>query len=601
VNRQATTRKIRFGDFELDLGTGELRKHKHKVRLQDQPFQILVSLLERQGEVVSREDIRRKLWPGHTIVEFDHSINAAVKRLRDTLQDSAEKPRFVETLGRRGYRFIAPILEAPEEAPDTKVTHWASMAARFTQASQRNGRERNSSIAVLPFLNLSSETENEYFSDGLAEELINELAHIPGLKVIARTSAFSFKAQNRDIREIAQILGVANVVEGSVRRSGARVRVIVQLIEAGEGTHLWSERYDREMTDIFAIQEEISTSIAGALRVHLAPAAEHPRPALPAYEAYLKARHCLTSFTRDSLEQARVSYEHSIQVDPTFAAAHSGLAMAYVSLVLPGIMPAHTAMPLARSAALQALRIDAESQEANAVLGMVAALYDLDWQTAASQFRLAMSREPISPYVRWYHSFSYLLPMAHAKQSVEECLRGMEDDPLNFMGGFHYAGALLASGNSEAGEAYLDELSALHVTLYQPYYLLALSRAAAGKHREALTAAEKAYSLAPWSATTKGLFAGLLHHAGHSERAERLRNELLPAEHYGSAMALSLFDLGRADLDAAAAWLQKAVEERDTRFVLFFGLMRAFQPAVFRDNARWKAIAQSLKIPTEVS
>jgi TolB-like protein len=570
---------VHFGPFELDLRAAELRKHGRRIRLQEQPFQILIELLEHPGQVVLREEIRKKLWPNDTVVEFDHSINAAVKRLRDSLQDSAEKPRYIETLARRGYRFIAPVLRQPHEARQPEV---------------------GASIAVLPFANTSGDKEDEYFSDGLSEEIINELSRIPGLKVIARTSAFAFKGKQDDIRRIASALNVAHIVEGSVRRSGNRMRITAQLVAASDGTHLWSERFDREIADIFAVQDEIARSVAAVLRVHLTCRSRQYVPKLPAYEAYLKARHCLAAFTRESLPRSKDFYEQAIAVDSGFAEAHSGLAMASVSVVFPGITAAHESMPLANAAARRALDLDPVSQEAHAVLGMVAALYDSDWKEAKRRFQLALSREPVPSYVRWYYSYSYLLPMSRTREAVQQCMLGLQDDPLNFLGGFHFACALLAGGDAESGEAQIRQLSAVHSNLYQPYYLLALSQAVRGFHREALTAAEKACSLAPWSTTTRGLFAGLLNYSGQPSAADQLRNGLLPADQYGAPMGLALFHLGCSEIDQAAQWAEKAIEQRDTRMVVLIALVRAFWPSLFSSGSRWSGIARTLGIPSEV-
>jgi len=586
---------VHFGEFELDLRAAELCKGNQRVRLQEQPFQILVQLLEHPGEVVLREEIRKKLWPGGTVVEFDHSINAAVKRLRDALQDSAESPHYIETVARRGYRFIGSVSRKPESSP-TEV----GPAATMVGGAARDQLQRNASIAVLPFANIGGDVDNEYFSDGLAEELINELAHVPGLKVVARTSAFAFKGKQEDIRNIALALGVENVLEGSVRKAGARVRISAQLIAANDGTHLWSERYDREMADIFVVQDEIAQAIATALRMHLRDRSRQYIPRLPAYEAYLKARYCLAGFTRESLPQSRDFYEQSIALDAGFAPAHSGLALALVSLVLPGITPAHIAMPLAREAANMALEIDPALQEAHAVLGMVAALYDFDWNEAERRFRLATAREPIPPYVRWYYSFAYLLPMGRTRESARQCRRGMEDDPLNFIGGFHYAGALLAGGNTEAGQAYLRQLSELHVSLYQPYYLLALSQAIRGQHLEGLTAAETAHSMAPWSTTTRGLLGGLLRRTGEANRANELHDELRTGDQYGAAMGLALFHVGCLETVQAAEWAARAVEQRDTRMILFMGLLRASRPNMVASDPRWSSIARTIGIPLRV-
>jgi serine/threonine-protein kinase len=448
---------------------------------------------------------------------------------------------------------------------------------------------------------MSSDTENEYFSDGLAEELINKLANGSGLKVIARTSAFAFKGRHEDIRNIARALGVENLVEGSVRRAGPRVRITAQLIAASDGTHLWSERYDRELTDIFSIQDEIAQSIATALRVRLVGTSRQYTPRLAAYDMYLKARHYLAAFSRESLPRSRDLYEQTIAMEEAYALAHSGLAMALVSLVLPGITPSHIAMPLARKAAKRALELDPSLHEAHAMLGMVAALYDFDWKEAEERFLLAMAREPIPAYIRWYYSFSYLSPMGRTGESMRQCMYGMQDDPLNFIGGFHYAGALLAGGNAEAGEAHLRQLSELHPTLYQSFYLLALSQAVRGAPREALNAAEMAYSLAPWSPTTKGLFAGILKSSGDAARAGELLDQILPVDQYGSAMGLSLFHVACGEMEHAAKWAEKAVAQRDTRMFFLTGLVRASQASLFRSHGRWSAIARTFGISTTVS
>jgi len=579
---------LRFGEFELDVRAAELTKSGRRIRLQEQPLQILLELLEHPGEIVLRDEIRERLWPDNTIVEFDHSINAAVRRLREALQDSAENPRYIETLARRGYRLIVPVSREPEKPSQQRIEAPTPVTRR---------PEHTASIAVLPFANISGDPENEYFSDGLAEEIINQLAHVPGLKVIARTSAFAFKGRQEDIRNIGNVLGVANLLEGSVRRAGSRVRVSAQLIAATDGTHLWSERYDREMTDIFAVQDEIAQAIITALRVQLTETHRQYAPRLPAYDAYLKGRHFLAAFTRESLPRSRDFYEQAIALDADFAPAHSGLALSLVSLVLPGITPAHVAMPLARAAAKRALDIDPTLQEAYAVLGVASALYDFDWNEAGRQFRTAMAREPVPPYIRWCYSFSYLLPMGRASESVQECLRGIEDDPLNFMGGFHYAGALLSSGEVEAGEAYLRQLTELYPSLYQPWYLLALSQAVRGSHKEAFAASERAYSLALWSTTTRGLFAGLLGWAGEEDSANQLSHELLSLDQYGAAMGITLFHVGRSKMEQAAEWAEKAVEQRDTRMILLMGLLRASRPDLLLPDNRWSAVARRLGIP----
>ena len=243
---------MRFGVFEVDFRSGELRKQGVKIKLQKQPFQVLEILLERPGEVVTREELQKRIWPPDTFVDFEQGLHGAIKRLREALDDSAESPRFIETLSRRGYRFIAP-------ASGTAIDAHAALRVNVTRDS----------IAVLPFTNISSDPENDFFADGITEEIINALAQIRELHVVARSSAFSFKGKHADARSVGEQLNVRTVLEGSVRKYGNRLRITAQLVNAADGYHLWSERYDREMKDVFEIQDEIARSIAGLLRVTL--------------------------------------------------------------------------------------------------------------------------------------------------------------------------------------------------------------------------------------------------------------------------------------------------------------------------------------------
>jgi TolB-like protein len=247
----SASQRLRFGDFDVDLRSGQLCKRGIRIKLQDQPFQVLHVLLEHAGEMVSREELQKRIWPADTFVDFDQGLNNAIKKLRDALADDAEKPRFIETLSKRGYRFIGHI-----EVP-ANVARTAAVPAAITVDS----------IVVLPFINMGPDREDEFFTDGITEEIINALAQIKELHVVARRSAFSFKGKHIDPRVIREQLQVRTVLEGSVRRSGHHLRITVQLVNAVDGYHLWSERYDRETRDIFEIQDEIARSIVHRLKV----------------------------------------------------------------------------------------------------------------------------------------------------------------------------------------------------------------------------------------------------------------------------------------------------------------------------------------------
>jgi TolB-like protein len=293
-------------------------------------------------------------------------------------------------------RHRASSLESPADESRTVAI------ARNTAITTESGLERVPSIAVLPFANMSADKEQEYFSDGLAEEIINALATIDGLKVIARTSAFAFKGQNTDVRRIAEALGVAHILEGSVRRAGNRIRVTAQLITASDGSHLWSERYDRELADVFAVQDEISAAITAALKVKLSPqVAARPRhtPALPAYEALLKARHFHWKVTAESMNQSKVFYEQAIALDPQFALAHALYGDYLFGRTTVGLSPFREVEPAIRAVAQRALELDPSLADAHGPLCLLASSFDYDWNEAGRQFALATPGGRGSPHV----------------------------------------------------------------------------------------------------------------------------------------------------------------------------------------------------------
>jgi TolB-like protein len=349
---------VRFGAFELEPESGELRKQGLKVRLQEQPFQILQILLEHPGKVVTREELQQRIWPSDTFVDFDHGVYNAIKKLREALGDSADTPRYVETLSRRGYRFIAP-LNGPVSEPRSP--------APATGALQ-------DSIAVLPFLNMSADPENEFFADGITEEIINALAQIEQLHVVARSSAFSFKGKHIDLRIIGEQLNVRTILEGSVRRSGNHLRITAQLVNVADGYHLWSERYDLEMKDIFEVQDEIARSIAARLRVSLEGKREEPlvRAAtknLEAYELYLKGRAFL--YLRGSaISRALVCFQRAVALDSEYALAWAGLADSYTVLGYYGLARPEVSMPKGAEAARRSVVLDPSLAEAHNALAM---------------------------------------------------------------------------------------------------------------------------------------------------------------------------------------------------------------------------------------
>ncbi|MEP7347608.1 MAG: protein kinase, partial [Gemmatimonadaceae bacterium] len=344
-----------------------------------------------------------------------------------------------ESLVRRRPGVPAPlaalVMRCLEKRPSDRPQHAEDVLHELDRvpialAQERQGRP---SVAVLPFENMSGDKENEYFSDGLAEDVINALTRIPGLKVIARTSSFAFKGRQDDVRRIAEALGVAHVLEGSVRKAGNRIRVTAQLITATDGSHLWSERYDREMTDVFAIQDEIAQAIADALQIKLAakPARARHMPKLPAYEALLKGRHHMFGHSLESLAQAKNCFEQAMALDPDYAEPHANLGLNYFLLAFMGMRSLKDVMPLLRAEAKEALKLDPSESDPHFLLGAVAAAHDYDWKKAAEHFAIATAGISVSPETHWAYASLYLQPLGRFQEAVFQMERAVEQDPLN--------------------------------------------------------------------------------------------------------------------------------------------------------------------------
>lgn len=354
------SRPVRFGLFQVNLHTGELWKNGSKIKLEGQPFQILTLLLERPGELVTRDELEQKLWPPGTFVDFEHSINAAVKRLREVLGDSADSPHFIETLPRRGYRFIYPVDREPIVAAIHPPARWrparwvvvsmgiaavlgillaANVGGLRSRLSPASVAPRIESLAVLPLENLTGNPEQKYLVEGIHDELVTQLAQISSLKVISRYSVIQIRQQKgKSLREIARELGVEAVMEGTVQRAGDRIHLSVQLIRAQDDRHLWANSYECDLRDILSLQREVAREVASEIKVQLTPreqahlAGVHPLNP-EAYELYLKGRFLLSEWgTEGNIRKAISYFEEAIQKEPTYAAAHAAKSFAYLEL-----------------------------------------------------------------------------------------------------------------------------------------------------------------------------------------------------------------------------------------------------------------------------
>ena len=600
------SRFVRFEGYQVDLQTGELRKNGTKVRLSGQPFQILALLLERPGELISREELRTKLWPDEVFVDFDHSLNAAVNKLREALCDSTSDVRFIETLPKRGYRFIGPI--ETRDKPATLQVHVVSpgpappalrnrlnrlhiplkhalalsvlvLAGLLTGLYLYSRRSHNPSgnvvpaihsIAVLPLKNLSGDPAQEYFADGMTEEIIGRLSMIRGLRVISRTSAMHFKDTRAPLPEIAKALGVDAMVEGSVVREGGRVRVHAQLIRAATDEHFWSETYDRELGDALALESDVAQAIAarvevtvtGAERARLV-AARQVSPDV--YENFLKGQLAERSNSPAATQKSIAYFEEAIKKDPAFAPAYLGLAHAYDALGMPGVAgaPPSELQPKVISAVRKALELDPALPGAHALMG---SLYQMQWQwnDAEREYKLALELDPNDAGA--HLSFStWLLSQGHTEEALAWSRRARELDPIGITGNA-MGWILFQSRHYDEAIRELRSDLAVHqddASTYWSCWFLGFALSANGQPDEAIPVLERALALSERNPAVIGVLVRAYAHAGRRTEALRLLDELKRRQQTGYIPSAALVNayLGLGDYEQTFSWLERAYKE----------------------------------------
>src|SRR5712692_9122231 len=467
--------RLRFGVFEANLHARELLKHGVRVKLSGQPFQILALLLERPCEIVTREQLRERLWPSDTYVDFDHSLNTAVKKLRAVLGDSPENSRYIETIPRVGYRFIAPVQEAAvkkewtagaplvdsgsrvqAEVKETSRRRWpvllgisivliAALGAYFQWSRSRTGPQTSggrSMLAVLPFEMLTGATGQGYFSDSLTEEMIAQLGRLDPLHlgVIGRTSVMHYKDTHEPLEQIGRELGVQYVLEGSVRRDANKVRVSAQLIQVKDQSHVWARQYDRELINLLALQGEIAQEIADGIqltlgdnnRIDTARQAPLSPNAYEAYDLYLKGRYFWNKRTPSGFQRAVEYFQQAVAKDPDYARAYAGLADSYALMSGYSLAPQNEFMPKARAAALRAVELDNKLAEAHTSLALITENYDWDWQNAEKEYRRAIQLDP--NYATAHHWYAeYLAYQGRFDEAFAESERARQLDPLSLI------------------------------------------------------------------------------------------------------------------------------------------------------------------------
>jgi TolB-like protein/Tfp pilus assembly protein PilF len=548
---------IRFEMFEVDMRAGELRKRGVRVKLQEQPLQLLQVLLEHRSEVVTREELQRCLWPSDTFVDFEHGLYNAIKRLREALGDSAERPRFIETISKRGYRFIGVVEESGDVAP---------APADFAEAE---------SIAVLPFVNMSADPESEYFADGITEEIINVLAHIEHLRVAARSSTFSFKGKHIDRNIIGQRLNVRIVLTGSVRRAGSNLRITVQLVNVADGYHIWSERYDREMIEIFEIQDEIARSVADRLKLTLAADRHHAKPSttnIEAYQLYLKGRALLYKRGAGILRSLECC-QRAVALDPEYALAWAGLADSYTTLGYYGAALPEESMPKSMEAARRAVAFGPSLAEAHNALAMASLMGKWDKATAEREFLCALHLNPAYVQARdWYALFYLQQAAGRLEDGVAQAKLAVECDPLSAYANTIFGLTCVYAGKLEEAARVLQRAVELDPESYLSRWCLLAGLHVMGKFDEAIAVGELALAMSGRQAWAIASLATVLADCGKPADAEALYAELMARTRRGymQPCQLAIAAAAAGNSDDAIRHAREALEIRDPMAPAFF-------------------------------
>jgi TolB-like protein/DNA-binding winged helix-turn-helix (wHTH) protein/Flp pilus assembly protein TadD len=576
-------RLVRFETFEVDLRAGELRKAGVRVKLPGQPFQVLAILLESPGEVVTREELQKRLWPD-TFVDVDHNLNTAINKIREVLGDSAESPRFVETLPRRGYRFIGRLTHLPaERQPATQSSHerrYVTVGAALLFLLALSGaaflkwrlawRGANPStirsLAVLPLANLSADPSERYLVDGLTEELTSEISQLHSLRVISRTSTMQYRDTQKKAPQIAKELQADVLIEGSILKVNDRLRITAKLIDGPSDTHLWSKRYERDLRNVIAMQHEIASDIAREVRISLGPQEQahlaRAREVIPeVHEAYLRGRFHLQNGSKASIYRALDYFQQAIEKDVEYAPAYAGVADAYTAMRSTYAAPSEV-MPKAKTAALKAVALDQTLPEPHVSLGGVLMFYDYDWPNAEREFQRALDIRPSYAEAHDYYAM-FLVANRRFQAAVDEILRARQLDPVS---GLIAADAAWVFYLKRDYYQMMEQAKAA-VELAPDYWLghlqLGLAYEKKGDFDRALQELEEARRMDDNSGILE-MLAGTYAAAGRPDEARKITKEMVErsTKLYICAYEVATTYAGLKDRESAFLWLRKSLDER---------------------------------------
>lgn len=599
-------RVVRFDSFEVDLSVGQIRKHGLRIRLRDQPFQVLASLIEKPGEVITREELRQRLWRDAVFVDFDNGLNIAIARLRAALGDSAEHPHFIETLPKRGYRFVGDILDRNPSPPSS----------------------RKPRLLVLPFTNLSGDAGQEFFADAMTDEVITALVTLVPreLSVLARTTAMHYKGRQQDLERMARDLNLDYLVEGSLHHCGEPVVVNVQLIDTRRQDHLFAHRYNVPARELFELECTIARDIAAhlcepAIRSELEDQSRlshrrKPTENLAAYNAYIQGRFLFERMTFEAFGTARQYFESAIERDPEYALAHVALADLYSWMGYLGYIRPKDAYLVGTTYALRAVELDTSLAEAHAVLAEYHKQVEYDWHATEREMALAMELSRASPFVRLRYAVVFLMPQNRMKEAIAEIERALDSDPLAGSSRFWLAILLLLDRDYDRAIEVAGALAELEPASPWPAYVIGVAyrqkyfegfvspggkldaRTASEYADRAITEHRRAIALSPGSDVLLGWLGLALGMCGRQEEASALLEQLRKCDRYILPTSYGHIYLGLGNFEAALDWFERAVDECDQLMMPILSYAH-FDP--LRRHPRFSALLKKMNLVRSAS